>query len=273
MFKNIDDFQVTLSDLNFEVDILILTECRLDPNKPIPFIANYNSSATIYNNNQSDGVVIYVKKNLKVNLKEIKLDHTSCMQVETINNIVLGIYRSPSNKNASQFANSFNTHLDIVKSHKNIVLLGDININLIPRSNEPAHECNNRFHYLNMLATHGILPGHTLPTRQNTCLDHCMLKIDKRKTSAFIAVLNTTVTDHCAVFLCLSNLTQKENQCTKVMYNLDKAIENLIHTNLDNLLYSDDPNFIAKHLIMKLSESLEESRSVGGMSNKRKKMY
>lgn len=46
VYKNLDDLQVNLSELNFEVDILILTECRLVPNKQIPLIHNYTSYQT-----------------------------------------------------------------------------------------------------------------------------------------------------------------------------------------------------------------------------------
>lgn len=59
---NFDDLQVTLSCLSFDIDVLVLTECRLDSEKPIPFLCNYVTLASTNNLNQNDGVVVYVKK-------------------------------------------------------------------------------------------------------------------------------------------------------------------------------------------------------------------
>lgn len=51
-----------------------------------------------------------------------------------------------------------------------------------------------------MLAFHGILPGHTLPTHNKTCLDHVLLKT---RLAAHCLVLHTTLTDHNSVALYL----------------------------------------------------------------------
>ena len=165
IYNNFDDFQITLSQFNFCIDILILTECRLNSTKEVPRLANYNVFTTSHHLNQNDGVVIYVKKSLRVNMKEIRLDHASCLQLNMDETIILGIYRSPSNPNAINFINSLNYHLETIKLHKNIIITGDININIINKLNENSYEYNNRYNYLLMLSTHGLLPGHCLPTR------------------------------------------------------------------------------------------------------------
>lgn len=140
-------------------DILILTECRLDSKKPIPQINNYHCFATNRKLNQNDGVVVYVRKSLKAKVREICLTQASCLELEVLDNIVLCIYRSPSNTNTETFIDSLNSHLNTLKSHNNIIIAGDININLIPRDNDPAYIYNNRANYLNMLSLYGILPS------------------------------------------------------------------------------------------------------------------
>ena len=57
IYNNLDDFQITLSQLNFCVDILVLTECRLNSSKEVPRLPNYNVFATSHHINQNDGVV------------------------------------------------------------------------------------------------------------------------------------------------------------------------------------------------------------------------
>lgn len=209
IYCNFDNFEATLSDFNSEIDVIILTECRLSTNKPVPSLINYVHHATTYNSNQNDGVVIYAKSNLNPVFKEHKLDNASCIQVNICESTILGIYRSPSHQNASNFITSLNTLLDTIKRNRNIIISGDININLVMKDNESSYEHSNRSSYLNMLSTHGLLPGHIIPTRENSCLDHFILKIDKTKLSASIAVLNTSVTDHASVFMSISKIKTK----------------------------------------------------------------
>lgn len=79
MFNNFTDFQINLAQMDFEPDVLIITECRLNLLKPIPQIPNYITTHTSNNLNQNDGVVVYSKKHLNANLQEIILENASCI--------------------------------------------------------------------------------------------------------------------------------------------------------------------------------------------------
>lgn len=59
IYSNFDDF--SQSCLSFDTDVILLTECRLDPNKPIPQLNSYCSYFTTCYLNQNDGVVITLK--------------------------------------------------------------------------------------------------------------------------------------------------------------------------------------------------------------------
>lgn len=169
IYSNLDDLQITLAHFKFGVDLIILSECRLNANRHIAAIKNYQSFFTTKHLNRCDGIVAYVKDTYKVTVKETMLSHASCLQLTMPNLVVLGIYRSPSNSNAYS---SLNEHLISIKSFRNIVITGDVNINIIYKANEHGNERSNRINYLNMLAMHGLLPGHSLPTRGENCLDH-----------------------------------------------------------------------------------------------------
>lgn len=268
---NFDDFQATISSLGFALDALLLTECRLSVDKPVPLLPNYSSLATKFNVNQNDGVVTYIKTNLKANMKEIKLEHASCIQLSVFDHIVLCIYRSPSNVNANSFIDSLGTHLETIRDQRNIIITGDLNINLIPRPNEGSNETNNRANYLNMLATYGILPGHSLPTRDGSCLDHFMLKLDQNKLSSHIAILNTTTTDHRTIFMKLSRLKSNRN-CIKTTERVDydKAFNKLVQKKLSTLLFCKDPNIVAEKLIGTLTEALEESKLIKNLPHSKR---
>lgn len=84
-----------------------------------------------------------------------------------------------------------------------------------------------------MLAAHGLLAGHLLPTREGNCLDHFMLKIEPNRVTAYIAVLNTTVTDHNTIFLALVNNKFKyKNHKSIEVSNYDKAVVALLQKNV-----------------------------------------
>lgn len=272
VYRNIDDLNLNLNVLQFMPDIIILSECRLNSAKPIPVLDNYATFNSTLHLNQNDGVVIYVKKDIAVtNIREIGLDHASCIQIDTYNTAILGIYRSPSNTNADQFITSLNTHLESIKTYKNIIITGDINIDLIPNDKEQNYEISNRQNYLNMLCMHGIVTGHTIPTRMESCLDHFMLKLDKPKMAAQIAVFNTTITDHSMTFLNLSDQNYiKGSTKVKTVTDFNNALLVLAEKNLTQLLLSDSPNYIVEMLVDTISETLRNNtKTVNIPKNKR----
>lgn len=263
IYCNFDDFLLTLANFTFDTEIIILTECRLNENKPLPQLQNYVSYYTKNQLNQNDGVAIYIKNNLKHNVKEIKLIHASCLQVDVLDTVVLGIYRSPSNKNAEPFINSLSSHLATLDSQGRLIITGDININIKLRETESSQSIRNRASYLNMLASYGILAGHTLITRETTCLDHMMLKIDKKKTTASIAVLETSTTDHKSVLLCISKIKKRlQLNNTKTVIDFENALLHLKNCNIEELLNYNDPTALIDILINKISESLEQNTMV-----------
>lgn len=264
VYANLDDLNLNISTLNTSPDIIILTECRLNLDKLTPTLNNYISCSTIHNLNQNDGVVTYIKNDVIVtDLREIRLDHASCIQIETYGTVILAIYRSPSNNDAGPFLNSLNLHLETLKSYKNIVVTGDINIHLIRHENEKPHVRDNRLSYLNMLSMHGIMPGHQFPTRYGSCLDHFMLKIQTGTMSAQIAVLNTSITDDSMIFLNLSDQTAtKECKKIKTVIDFNNALLTLAKKNLSEILLCNDPDSVVKQLINKITESLIENTRI-----------
>lgn len=140
-------------------------------------------------------------------------------------NMILCIYRSPSYTNAQDFINSLDKYLDLQRTQKNLIVTGDININIKLKNDEPPRERKNRTSYLDMLAAYGILPGHTLETREKHCLDHFMLKIDRIRFSAFIAILNTSITDHYTTLLSITNIYQnKTTPRSKTIIDYENAL-------------------------------------------------
>ncbi|KOB58217.1 Cryptochrome, partial [Operophtera brumata] len=83
--------------------------------------------------------------------------------------------------------------LGSVKNYPTITVSGDINIDIQP-DNFDRHSLS----YLELLATHGLLPGHTLITRGEIFYDHIILK---SKNECSTVILQTYLTDHCPALL------------------------------------------------------------------------
>lgn len=268
IYHNFDDLLLTLSSFKFSTDVIVLTECRLNSNKPIPTLNNYNSYTTTCHMNQNDGVVVYIKSTLKPKIKEIHLAQASCLQIDVLNNIILCVYRSPSNTNTDGFIDSLDTYLNTLTSQKSIIITGDININIKAKTTELSYDFKNRINYLNMLSSHGILPGHNLPTREKNCLDHFMLKINQKKVSATIAILCTSITDHYTTFLTLTKVKNNiipNKTSTTVDYN--KALKHLQENNLKKLLLYEDPNLLTIKFIQILINSINKSKTTKVISS------
>lgn len=84
-----------------------------------------------------------------------------------------------------------------------MVIIGDININILPNDTNTITN-KNADSYLNMAASHGLLPAHTFPTRGENCLDHILLKSDKQAVSL---VIDSLITDHIPIILMLESKT------------------------------------------------------------------
>lgn len=271
IYKNFDDLQVTLSELNFDVDILILTECRLDPNKQIPLLNNYTGYQSTKLLNQNDGVVIYIKNNHRAKVSDLNLSDATGLQIEIMDFLFLCIYRSPSFLNADGFVRSLDTHLESLTQHKNVTIIGDININLLPKDTERSQYRRNRLNYLDVLSMHGFLPGHCLPTRKSSCLDHAMLKLDRNFNAAFIAVVNTTISDHNLVFLQLSSITtHKPVAKSKIIIDYDGAYNTLISTDFTDLDKLNNPEDFANNLINVTKSAIQANSKLTYFSNNRR---
>lgn len=107
IYNNLDTFVVLLSTLkSIECDIIILTECHLSKDKPLPSLPNYNSYSSSTFSNKSDGLVIYTKPNLSVVITEPSFDEATCLIVKIAEHTaIVAVYRSPSYRKSNKLIN------------------------------------------------------------------------------------------------------------------------------------------------------------------------
>jgi hypothetical protein len=250
---NIDKFEVLLSRIDINFDLYILTETWNSVCLNIPNLPYYDKHLTTINRNQNDGLVIYVRNGISCTVEEPYIQDASCLTVTfSCNSVVVALYRSPSNRNIAPFINSLDKLLAKFKSYTNIIIMGDINIDIKPNNEDP-----NSNEYLNLLATYGIKTGHTFPTRMGNCLDHSMAKSGNQIATL---VLEAPLTDHSAVISCL-NITSQNNKRNRAItarnkVNFPGLLTELESTNFEDILISGDTNWAAVHLVAILTNLL-----------------
>lgn len=106
---------------------------------------------------------------------------------------IIAVYRPYVFKDPTLFLQSLDCLLNNVKYNRNIILLGDINIDIAQ-----GYISSFTIDYLDTLAQHGLFLRHDLSTHGYTCLNHVNLKTTPPSK---VFVLETTVTDHFAVLL------------------------------------------------------------------------
>ncbi|RVE41988.1 hypothetical protein evm_013363 [Chilo suppressalis] len=213
--RNLDNLELTLSQLPCEADILILTECRLNVNKQIPRISNYSSYYTTKNLNQNDGVVAFVKNCHQAEVAELNLDDASGLEINIFEQVIL-----------------------------------------------------------DTLSLLGMLPGHYLPTRNSSCLDHAILKIDEHRHSAFVAVLNSSITDHSMILLCLTNIPDKKtvNAKSKIIVDYKNVCKSLSAVDISSFSTYKDPNALADALIGLIKSEIQINTKTKIIPNSKTKL-
>lgn len=165
---NMSGLQLLLNRMDVEPDVIILSECWLNTNLFLQILPNYTSYSSKNNYNQNDGVVCYIKDELQHFCYEPKFQEANCLVTILNNNTALvSIYRPYAFKQIDSFLKSLDMLLSSLGNYGTIILMGDINIDIVP-SVLNQETTNN---YLTLLATHGLLPAYNCPTHTNTCLD------------------------------------------------------------------------------------------------------
>lgn len=188
---NFDIFNAYLSSLKVQPLLIFVSEIWIYSHESSYYrLPNYNFIACCNDDYRSGGVGVFINQNLTVS-------SFHCYNWTTadvlILNVTLGrhdwtficIYRF-CNKPVNSFCVDIEELLLSINNN-NIVILGDININLLN-----INEC---YSYLTMLASHGFLSLLNEATRHSSCLDHVFIK----STNSFIFTVENTpihLSDH-----------------------------------------------------------------------------
>lgn len=252
--KNFDAFLVCLHRMSVQFDVIILTECWLNETTIIDGIPGYTPHHTKNNINKNGGVVAYIKNSWNATTSELHFDEASCLAIEIPNHAtILGIYRSPSFNNVSNidlFLQSLDTTLKLFRDRKNIIMAGDLNIDILQSETRRI----NPTEYLCLLAEHDLIPAITIPTRLNACLDHIFIKSNSRSIGG---VCNTELTDHKTVLIGFEYKKAKANiSRIKPIINYEGIAKELESVDWTPVFESTDVNHAAESFTDTLTKTV-----------------
>lgn len=230
-----DELNVFIDSFNYIVHVIILTEVWIYSEENTNYnIQNYSSYFCNNDEERAGGIVIYVHN--MINSNEIYSsisNNTDCLIIDLVDFKIkiIGIYRHHS----SDIHNFIDWLEDLLSDHKNSILLGDVNLNLLNNT------CNTTLNYMNMISSKGfeILNLITLEyaTRLSntiaTIIDHVFT--DLYKFNYTFLVEDTHLSDHRYLLLNVNTKINFNNRVIKKTIIDYNAISNNNLLNFDFL--------------------------------------
>ena len=278
--KNMQSFMILLSDLQYEFDIIGLTETWQNINKKhlitSELLPNYQTYEYICGHTQNSGCGLYVKQGIHYDRR----DDLSCSYLENnceyeilfieihcekSQNMLVGVvYRHPT-KNVLPFLTKLENILDICKSEKKeIVLMGDFNLDLLK-----SDKNNDISSFLDIMLTKFLQPHIIQPTKffdddNYSLIDNIFYnQIEYNCTSGNLI---PHISDHLVNFLIINKSISIKTSKNKIMrdykhfdkevflneltgIDVKKKLEknganskyNILHDTIDNLLNKHAP--------------------------------
>lgn len=261
---NMKQLEVLISQTQIDFDVLVLTECWLKKLISPPQLSYYNYYFTKMCQSQNEGVVVYIKNNIQCKVYEPHFNDANCIIAELgCNFAIVAIYRPPQHQNIDIFLASLNDILLLLSAFQNVVLTGDININI---NSNTDHKSND---YLNLLASHGLIPAHTLPTRQNNCLDHIMIK---SRLPYKTAVITSAISDHYSVCVVIEKLLKpmRNSSYDSVKIDYKQLVKEIEAFSFSPLYAITDVNHATEFVVDSLSNLLKTCSHKKPVSSRKK---
>jgi len=202
--KNWDIFLVQIHDILDSLDIIVLTETSIKDYENnlynIPLfdkvcINEIHSNHGIY---RGRGIIIFHKINVNFSLESDHIAPAEVLHLK-INNFnchisLIAVYRSPST-DTSAFLKNFSKWLENNKNISNMLIIGDINIDIKNYSKPIVEE------YLNVCSLYGLEHKINEFTRveilngnvTKSCIDRILLKTNKLNSSTAICLKNQLI--------------------------------------------------------------------------------
>lgn len=234
--KNLDELLVLLEQFSDDFDVIILSETLNVEDLDLYKINSYDIFYSHGNLNRNDGVVVYIKANMKYKCSTIKIGDISGLKLNISlynKSIILTSTYRPHCTTIKQFNIDLVDYLSNLEHSDISIFAGDTNVN-ISTTEKYSQE------YLNILSSQNYISQINDYTRvenlQKSCIDHFFVKSDQNNCVPII--YKNKVTDHYPIIL-LMNI--KNINSNKKCNNDDET------KNKKYIIYKDLKNDLRKH--------------------------
>lgn len=273
LIKNFTKLLQVVHSASLPLDLIILTEVGISESiKNLYNIPGYNMHTQLRNNRKGGGIIIYTKSYLKftpIHYKTITFE-SMLGTVKLSNNDVVdvcAVYRPPS-LNKTLFVRELGKCISHFYSKHNLLLIGDINIDLkTPSTYKTA--------YLETVVEYGLMCGITDYTRiekklnivTKSCIDHIFLRSTSLHPHS--AAVDLALADHRAVILaCVCDTARCDIQgVSKTTIDYNTYYEELKKVNWSQTNMMNDPN----HIFNFIHNSFNHAQKVSFSTNTSKK--
>lgn len=203
---NFDNLLALISECLNYISIIVLSEIWIYDNETSFYnFDGFDSFFCCRSDNRSGGIAVFTKCCLNVSNLDISFSSAEVVLLysKTLNITLLSLYRN-HDYSIDCFNREIKNVLNLLK-HPNILLIGDLNINILESD-------NNTIEYLNILSQFGFQNFINKPTRSclssSTCIDHIFVKTKSLKVKSGIFI--TDLSDHYPI---LCQLEKSEITC------------------------------------------------------------
>lgn len=254
---NFDKLQYLINDIDFQFDIIALTETWNDENKKHLFqpgvLDNYYSYEGITGNSSKGGCGFYINKSitciprndLDKRFKDNK-NEFECKWIEIVNdkmnkNMIIGVnYRHPRNSDTEYKKYLKDVFKKIKKENKNILLTGDFNYNLLKHETKKDVYDFINFMSSNLMQAHILGPSRARAGCKPSLVDNIFINnLDIECTSGN---LYHKISDHMPNFIIMENIEYLRKVDNKII------IRDMSEFNENNFLEDIDTYKIKKEI-------------------------
>lgn len=282
-----EDIEYQVSELEVEIPLLVFAETWLssdsiqEKKKRLVGFQDYQAYHNFRLTGMGGGIAIFVHRSIKSRqIDEYNIDNVQFLVVELLSlNIKLAAcYRPPNYKNLDTFFNGLNT---ILQRHKNLILVGDMNIDLlVPNNILNTYQNTISSSFFKIINQINQTMGTRRTESSNTLIDHMISDLNQNILKYFITNDNC-LSDHRMIVLNLdlkSNINSIHSKQIKVIdYDqLTKTLPSISTSNFEDFHQQliDAVNSNTKFITLKSSKSQKkpwydtELKKVGKMRDK-----
>lgn len=270
--KNMDGITTFLSSTSHKFSVICISETWLSAShNHLYTFPSYSAEYCHRDNSNHGGAAVFVSSELRFHRRlDLTLKVANCESVwvefhdsffsQDKKNLIVGcIYRSPSSCGSAYCSALGNLLHKLSLEQKNVIIMGDININLLDPSNTLFNEyvnCLNGFGYENLVT----LPTRCPANKQGTLIDHVLSNL---LTNPDCGVVEASVTDHYPIFVRL-NYTPCAivTGLTRKKLNSTKFFELISATDWNPVIACDNPETAYDTFSKIISNALADSTEI-----------